>query len=161
MGVLKRTQGLINEFINPKYADATKTKFKSSTRLECLMQDYPKLLDNCDNVGFTDVPRGYCFTTLKNDLASANAKIKQGLSGEGAGSCESDIYMNNRHLLRVAGADIEECKPELAGGAELPLFPMISFSPSFATCLTELHSKVKRLKIVGRSSLVIESDCVL
>lgn len=134
--MLKRTHGLINEFINPKYADSTKTKFKSSTRLECLMQDYPKLLDNCDNVGFTDVPRGYCFTTLKNDLVSANAKIKQGLSGEGAGSCESDIYMNNRHLLRVAGADIEECKPELAGGAELPLFPMVSFSPAFATCLT-------------------------
>lgn len=51
------------------------------------MQDYPKLLDNCDFVGFTDVPRGYCFTTLKNDLESANAKLKQGLSGEGAGSC--------------------------------------------------------------------------
>lgn len=32
------------EFINPKYADETKTKFKSSARLECLMQDYPKLL---------------------------------------------------------------------------------------------------------------------
>jgi UDP-sugar pyrophosphorylase len=140
VGVLKRTQGLINEFINPKYADSSKTKFKSSTRLECLMQDYPKLLDTCDHVGFTDVPRGYCFTTLKNDLASANAKIKQGLSGEGAGSCESDIYMNNRHLLRVAGADIEECKLELAGGAELPLFPMVSFSPAFATCLTVLLS---------------------
>ena len=32
------------EFINPKYADAEKKKFKSSARLECLMQDYPKLL---------------------------------------------------------------------------------------------------------------------
>jgi hypothetical protein len=64
-------------------------------------------------------------------------------------------------LLRKAGAEIEECQPELAGGAELPMFPMVSFSPAFATCLTELHSKVKRVKIVGRSSLVIESDCVL
>ncbi len=51
------------------------------------MQDYPKLLPNCDKVGFSDVPRGYCFTTLKNDLASANLKQKQGLNGEGAGSC--------------------------------------------------------------------------
>lgn len=51
--VLKETQGAISEFINPKYADATKTKFKSATRLECMMQDYPKLLKNGDRVGFT------------------------------------------------------------------------------------------------------------
>lgn len=41
------------EFINPKYADATKTKFKSSSRLECMYQDYPKLLENGDRVGMT------------------------------------------------------------------------------------------------------------
>jgi hypothetical protein len=51
------------------------------------MQDYPKLLDNCDYVGFSDIPKGYSFTTVKNDLATANTKIKQGLSGESAGSC--------------------------------------------------------------------------
>lgn len=31
--VLEQTQGLISEFINPKYADHTKTKFKSAARL--------------------------------------------------------------------------------------------------------------------------------
>jgi len=36
--VLKRTRGLVPEFVNPKYADATKTKFKKPTRLECMMQ---------------------------------------------------------------------------------------------------------------------------
>lgn len=44
---------MIAEFINPKYADATRTKFKSSTRLECMMQDYPKLLKAENKVGFT------------------------------------------------------------------------------------------------------------
>lgn len=39
-----RTKGVITEFVNPKYADDTKTKFKAPTRLECMMQDYPKLL---------------------------------------------------------------------------------------------------------------------
>lgn len=104
--VLDKTQGLISEFINPKYADATKTKFKSSARLECMMQDYPKLLPNCDKVGFASVPKGYCFSALKNDLASATLKHQQGLSGEGAPHCEADIYINNRHLLRLAGAEI-------------------------------------------------------
>ena len=77
-------------------------------------------------------------SALKNDLASATAKHKQGLSGEGAPHCEADIYANNRHLLRLSGAQIEEGKPEIAGGNELPMFPMVSVSPFFATCLTVL-----------------------
>lgn len=78
---------IVAEFINPKYADETKTKFKSSARLECLMQDYPKLLDDCSRVGYTSVDKGFCFTTLKNDPKSAIAKYKDGLSPESAGSC--------------------------------------------------------------------------
>jgi hypothetical protein len=45
--------GTIGEFVNPKYKDATKTAFKSSTRLECMMQDYPKALPADAKVGFT------------------------------------------------------------------------------------------------------------
>lgn len=37
---LNRTKGLMPEFVNPKYANAEKTVFKSPTRLECLMQDF-------------------------------------------------------------------------------------------------------------------------
>ena len=40
---LAATGGVISEFVNPKYKDASKTAFKSSTRLECMMQDYPKV----------------------------------------------------------------------------------------------------------------------
>jgi len=41
---LEKTGGVIPEFVNPKYADAERSIFKSPTRLECMMQDYPKLL---------------------------------------------------------------------------------------------------------------------
>lgn len=41
---LTRTGGVIPEFVNPKYANAERTVFKAPTRLECMMQDYPKLL---------------------------------------------------------------------------------------------------------------------
>jgi len=71
-----------------------------------MMQDYPKLLPNCDKVGFANVPKGYCFSALKNDLGSANTKHKQGLNGEGAPHCEADIYLNNRFLFGVCGAQI-------------------------------------------------------
>lgn len=50
---LKATGGVISEFINPKYKDATRDTFKSSTRLECMMQDYPKALPADAKVGFT------------------------------------------------------------------------------------------------------------
>jgi len=36
--VLKESKGIIAEFVNPKYADETRTKFKSSARLESSMQ---------------------------------------------------------------------------------------------------------------------------
>ena len=52
---LEETQGIIAEFVNPKYKDATKTEFKSSTRLECMMQDYAKALPPTAAVGFTVV----------------------------------------------------------------------------------------------------------
>lgn len=50
---LNETRGIIAEFVNPKYKDASKTAFKSSTRLECMMQDYPKALPSSAAVGFT------------------------------------------------------------------------------------------------------------
>ena len=50
---LQESQGIIAEFVNPKYKDASKTDFKSSTRLECMMQDYPKALPSTAAVGFT------------------------------------------------------------------------------------------------------------
>lgn len=105
--VLNETQGLIAEFINPKYADASRTKFKSATRLECMMQDYPKLLSPTSPVGFTLISRNFCFTTCKNDLATATQKYQQKMALECAGSCESDFYRLNAKLLQLAGADIE------------------------------------------------------
>ena len=44
-----------------------------------MMQDYPKLLDNCDHVGYTSIDNGYCFSTVKNDLATAITKYKANL----------------------------------------------------------------------------------
>ncbi|CAE7637135.1 USP [Symbiodinium sp. CCMP2456] len=40
---LATTGGIVPEFVNPKWADAEKSKFKSPTRLECMMQDFPRL----------------------------------------------------------------------------------------------------------------------
>lgn len=66
--VLERTQGLMPEFVNPKYADEAKTVFKKPTRLECMMQDFPTVLkeEECAKVGFTSVSASLCFSPVKN-----------------------------------------------------------------------------------------------
>lgn len=50
---MEKTHGIIAEFVNPKYKDDTRTAFKSSTRLECMMQDFPHGLPSDASVGFT------------------------------------------------------------------------------------------------------------
>lgn len=65
---LEETQGIIAEFVNPKYKDSTKTDFKSSTRLECMMQDYPKALPSSAAVGFTVINQ---VRSLMDDVATA------------------------------------------------------------------------------------------
>ena len=52
------------EFVNPKYADDIKTSFKSLTRLECLMQDFPKLLINNEKVVFSSYEKMILFHYL-------------------------------------------------------------------------------------------------
>jgi UDP-sugar pyrophosphorylase len=50
---LDLTDGVIAEFVNPKYKDMSRTAFLKPTRLECMMQDYPKTLPSTEPVGFT------------------------------------------------------------------------------------------------------------
>ncbi len=68
MEQLKKTSGLISEFVNPKYKDATKTAFQKSTRLECMMQDYPKTLSAEAKIGFTTINQVCCFTPVPSSF---------------------------------------------------------------------------------------------
>ena len=84
LNALDATGGLVPEFVNPKYADETKTVFKSPTRLECMMQDFPRLFPADAKVGFTAYPRWICFSAAKNSFAEAQAKAAKGLHPESA-----------------------------------------------------------------------------
>merc|ERR1712187_779600 len=61
---LQKSGGIVPEFVNPKWADAEKSKFKSPTRLECMMQDFPKLCAPDQKVGFTQLERLMSFTCV-------------------------------------------------------------------------------------------------
>jgi UDP-sugar pyrophosphorylase len=72
-------QGVVVEFVNPKYKDATRTEFKKATRLECMMQDIPKLfqkeLGSDVNIGFTLFDRWFTFSPAKVSLYVYKEKL--------------------------------------------------------------------------------------
>ncbi len=72
--VLEASRGLVPEFVNPKYKDETRTTFKKPTRLECMMQDFPRNLGPDDPVGFTQFP-DWTYSPVKNAMADAKAKL--------------------------------------------------------------------------------------
>jgi len=104
---LTRTDGVIPEFVNPKYANAEKTIFKSPTRLECMMQDYPKLLQSTGEVGFTMYETWYCFSPLKNNINDAGACVAKGIPSYGAAEAEFNFYNWTNRMLKLAGVDVD------------------------------------------------------
>ena len=94
---LERHGGMIAEFVNPKYVDPSKrTDFKSSTRLECMMQDFPKNLPQDASVGFTLIRQVWAaYSPVKNSPADAAKKAAAGDPSHSATSGELDLYMTN------------------------------------------------------------------
>eukprot|EP00457_Paulinella_chromatophora_P003533 gb/GEZN01003541.1/.p1 GENE.gb/GEZN01003541.1/~~gb/GEZN01003541.1/.p1 ORF type:complete len:620 (-),score=120.28 gb/GEZN01003541.1/:291-1946(-) len=153
---LEKTKGVIAEFVNPKYADKEKTVFKKPTRLECMMQDYPKELDASVKVGFTSFPRWMAFSAVKNNVTDAAATQKStGVSGSAAEG-EDDVYEISRRFLRSAGVKVPEPATktsyldiQVKGGAK------ISLSPFLAVTQAELRSKFKGTNTITGSLVVL------
>lgn len=101
--VLERTGGQMPEFINPKYTDASRSAFAKPSRIECMMQDYPRLLGAEARVGFTQLDRWICFSPVKNRAADAAKKAAAGGPPESASSAEADLYAAHRAMLTKAG----------------------------------------------------------
>mmetsp|Transcript_43328 Transcript_43328/g.67885 ORF Transcript_43328/g.67885 Transcript_43328/m.67885 type:complete len:244 (+) Transcript_43328:806-1537(+) len=162
--VLENTGGKVNEFVNPKYTDSTKTTFKKPTRLECMMQDYPLLLPSDAKVGFSQLDRWICFSPVKNNINDAKGKAEKGLPAESASSGERDAMALNAKLLQLAGADIPDVGFKTSfGGIPLDFPPMIILHPSFGTALMEIKARFRpsaKVSVSAASSLVLSGDIV-
>jgi len=163
-------QGVVIEFVNPKYKDSTRTAFKKPTRLECMMQDIPKLfqkeMGREVNIGFTMFDRWFTFSPAKNSLESGIDAVKAGSNAPGTmSSAESDGYIQNQKKLKFAGVDLhvsEEKDLVSIGGIPVTAGPRIVLGPSFATTQDDVKNKIKGGKITQRSTLVLDGpDLVL
>ena len=163
--VLERTEGAIPEFVNPKYADGTKTTFKKPTRLECMMQDYPKLLSSNAKVGFTVLDRRAVreYSPVKNATADAVAKVRAGLAGACPATGEADLYAFNCDLLSVGGMAIADGTPQTFLDIPVSLKPRACLSPFFATTEDDFERRVVGGSLGRDATLVIEGpgDVVL
>jgi UDP-sugar pyrophosphorylase len=154
--ILERTHGIIAEFINPKYADAARTSFKSPTRLETMMQDLPKLFDSTEKVGVTVFDRRWCFSANKNNIKDAAAKHAAGGTPESGATAESDFYLAGRIKLSAAGVSIETANEKLILGIPFTPGPRVLLRPSFAMTLAEVREKIKGGSISGDATLVLD-----
>ncbi|MFA7370144.1 MAG: hypothetical protein WC334_10905, partial [Kiritimatiellales bacterium] len=154
--ILERTRGIIAEFVNPKYADATKTAFKSPTRLETMMQDLPKLFGPDEKVGVTVFDRKWSFSANKNNIKDAAAKHAAGGPPESGATAESDFYLAGRMKLAASGVKVETAKEALILGIPFTPGPRVLLRPSFALTLAEVRAKIKGGKISGDATLVLD-----
>ncbi|XP_057974681.1 UDP-sugar pyrophosphorylase [Malania oleifera] len=158
---LTKTCGAIKEFVNPKYKDASKTSFKSSTRLECMMQDYPRTLPPSARVGFTVMDTWLGYAPVKNNPENA-AKVPKGNPYHSATSGEMAIYQANSLILRKAGVQIDDPVKQVFNGQEVEVWPRIAWKPEWGLIFSVVKSKVNgSCSISQRSSMIIKGRNVL
>lgn len=158
-------QGVVLEFVNPKYKDETRTEFKKPTRLECMMQDIPKLFQKEmgaeANIGFTMFDRWFTFSPAKNSLEAGQDAVKGGNTAPGTmSSAESDKYIQNQRKLKHMGVDLHVTEEEdcvMMAGIPVTPGPRIVLCPAFGISQQEYAKKVKGpISLTQRSSLVLE-----
>jgi UDP-sugar pyrophosphorylase len=163
---LDRTKGNMPEFVNPKYADAEKTIFKKPTRLECMMQDFPTVLEGEDSkkVGFTSIAADLCFSPVKNATADGVLLQQSGTHPGVAATGEADQYASMRKILSSIGCNIVDATPVSFNGIVITPGPEIVLAPSFAIFPAECQIKFpnpSNVKISSRSSLVVRGSGVI
>ena len=156
--VLESSRGIIAEFVNPKFSDPERTKFKKPARLETMMQDLPKLFTSGEKTGVTVFDRTWCFSACKNNLTDAAAKVVQNAPAESASSAENDFYLAGRMKLRAAGVEVTDATPRSVRGVPITPGPRVILRPSFALTLTEVRDRIKGGRISGDATLILDGD---
>ena len=160
--VLEETGGAIPEFVNPKYKEGSRTEFKKPTRLECMMQEFPKLFKPEHQVGFTQMERWMSFSAVKNNPKDALAKFNKTGFAESACAGEADFYRTNRKLLNSFGVNVV-VEASTRNFLDIPtnIGAKVVLSPQFGVTVAELKGRFPSadcVSISSKSTLVLDGD---
>ena len=158
---LAKTGGAIDEFVNPKYKDDTKTTFKSPTRLECMMQDYPKSLSKSASIGFTVFDNWVGYSPVKNSPEDGKRKFDDKQPTHTATSGEFEFYNCQAKILRLAGANVPEPKLSVQkyNDMQFPIGPKCVLSPTFGCTFDEIKQKIgHNVSMTENSVLILEGN---
>ena len=161
---LAKTKGMMAEFVNPKYADETRSSFKKPTRLESMMQDYPKTLNSSSKVGFTLAPVWLCYSPCKNSAADAVAAVASGVPANCPYTAECDQYHATAELLRGLGVDVARAEQQTFLAVSAVPGPRIVIDPStafFVSQFKKVFPTPTNVKISPNSTLIVEGDVVI
>ncbi|HBH97170.1 MAG TPA: hypothetical protein DDX89_05190, partial [Candidatus Omnitrophica bacterium] len=157
--ILRDTRGLVQEFVNPKYADATRTTFTSPARLETMMQDAALWFST---VGATHFEKRHVFSPVKNNLVTGARNPANGLYPDAMPTGEADFHKHFRRLLQRAGVQINvEGNPATARGVPYQAGAKVVLRPRFAQTVREIIEKIKGGSITDRSTLIIDGEHVV
>ena len=168
--IISDSKGLVPEFVNPKYVDETRKKFKAPTRLETLMQDVPKLVKNGESIGNTYFDRWFCFSACKNNIHDACERLRKKESGESAFTVEREIFKYNEIILKdvLGKLEVINTEPEntvIIEDCKITFGPKIIIYPSFAASVTELRDKLNHMKknitMTNNSTLILKNDIMI
>lgn len=157
--ILESSNGLMPEFVNPKFKDKKKSEFKKPTRLECMMQDYPKLLGGDIPVGITQGERFYCLEPVKNNIQDAKAKQRKTGIAESAATGEFAIYKLNRRYLEQAKVKFDSEEKETYSGIHVASSTRVVLLPAFGVTLQEVKDHIHgEVDVTAESTLILDGD---
>ena len=96
-----------------QFKDKTRTVFTKPTRLECMMQDFPKLLvkelGSDTRIGFTSFEKWLSISPAKNSLDAGAKGVSTGTPPATTSSAEMEFYeMNCRKVRRKNSRGVED-----------------------------------------------------
>jgi len=160
LAALEASQGVVGEFVNPKYADAGRTAFKAPTRLECLMQDLPHALPAGAAVGCTTItPVWAAYSPVKTAAADAAAKAAAGAPTHSATAAEADMFRVAAASLRAVGAAVGPDLDATFNGVPTAWPPALAWSPRWALTLSDLAARLPSpaaVRIASGATLVVQ-----
>lgn len=151
---LDESNGLVPEFINPKYADKEQSLFQSPARLECMMQDLPKIMHSKRRIGYCSLPRWICFSAAKNSLENALLQAQKTGYEESMYSMEEDYYTLFRSVLKEHLCFVGNHRTD-----RIPSTPILVVSPETALTITEMKDHIEgSIQCTSNSIIYLEGE---